>query len=144
MERTMKFRELKPYMSKIDRLSIRVLDENLSYKNYRWLQAVPDRYDEMYVVGFGRIESEFEEEAVLTYEKERCAIGRGLYMVDCIEIVLSEIPVKDTPNKCDLSEYCHIWSRFPKSGGIYRREKKENAKKQIHRRFGYQKRKLWI
>ena len=127
MDRTMKFKELKPYISKIDRRSICILDEDLGYENYKWIQDVPDKYDEMYVVGFGRIESEFEEAAVLTYEKERCAIGRGLYMVDCIEIVLSEIPVKDTPDKCDFSVFGHVWSRFPKSGGIHRREKKEKC-----------------
>ena len=127
MDRTMKFKELKPYISRIDRLSICILDENLGYENYKWLQDVPDKYDEMYVVGFGRIESEFEEVAVLSYEKERCSIGRGLYLVQCIEIMLSKIPVKDTPDKCDLSEYCHVWSRFPKSGGTYRREKKEKC-----------------
>ncbi len=100
MEKTMKFRELKPYISRVDRLSICVLDENLGYENYKCLQDVPDKYDEMYVVGFGRIESEFTEAAVLPHEKENCAIGRGLYMVDCIEIMLSEIPVKDTPDIC--------------------------------------------
>lgn len=95
----MKFKELKPYISRTDRLSICNF-ENLCYENYRWIADVPDKYDEMYVVGFGRIESEFTEAEVFPHEKENCAIGRGLYMVGCIEIMLSEIPVKDTPDIC--------------------------------------------
>ena len=114
MERTMQFKELKKYLSRIDRYSVCILNESLSYENYRWLRDIPDKYDDMYVVGIGRIESEFEEDAVFENEKKGNAIGNGQYFADCIEIVVSEIPVKDTPDTCCLSEYCHIWTRFPK------------------------------
>ena len=134
MVKTMKFVELKPYISRVDRLSICILDENFGYENYTCIADVPDKYDDMYVVGIGRIESEFEEKAVLPHEKESCAIGDGLHMVECIEIMLSEVPVKDTPDRCDFNKLGYVCSRYYKPGGVWKRVM-ENAKKQIHRKL---------
>ena len=52
------FGTLRKYISRIDRLSICML-ETKEYSNYVFLKDVPDRYDDLYVYGIGMIESEF-------------------------------------------------------------------------------------
>ena len=54
----MTFGTLRKYISRIDRLSICML-ETKEYSNYVFLKDVPDRYDDLYVYGIGMIESEF-------------------------------------------------------------------------------------
>lgn len=92
MERGLKFKELKKYISRIDRLSV-CMRETMQYENYRYLRMVPDRYDELYVYGIGIIDSEFSVEGEPdVVEAEGNEIGNGEFMTKCIEIMLSEIP----------------------------------------------------
>ena len=56
----LKFKELRKYVSKIDRLSV-CQKEDLSYNNYRIMEDVPTSYDEYYVYGIGMIDSEFQQ-----------------------------------------------------------------------------------
>ena len=91
----MKFKEIKRYISAIDRVSI-CMYETLRYENYRFIRRVPDKYDEYYVYGIGLIESEFEiEEDSVTAEVEGNEIGKGYFLSKCIEIMLSEKPRKN-------------------------------------------------
>ena len=54
----MKFKEFRKYISKIDRVSI-CNNDTLAYRNYQFIEDVPDDYDEMYFYGVGIIKSEF-------------------------------------------------------------------------------------
>ena len=54
----MKFKEFRKYISKIDRVSI-CNNDTLAYRNYQFIEDVPDDYDEMYFYGVGMIKSEF-------------------------------------------------------------------------------------
>lgn len=92
MERGLKFKELKKYISVIDRLSI-CMQETLQYENYRYLRMVPDKYDELYVYGIGMIDSEFPVEGEPNVsEVHGNEIGNGQFIGKCIEIMLSERP----------------------------------------------------
>ena len=92
MERGLKFKELKKYISRIDRLSV-CMRETMQYENYRYLRMVPDRYDELYVYGIGIIDSEFQVKGEPNVvEAEENEIGNGEFMGTCIEIMLSETP----------------------------------------------------
>lgn len=88
-ERDITFKELRGYLSKIDRLSICML-ETLMYENYIWLKDVPNTYDEYYIYGIGMIESEFYKVGKFEY----AAKGKQeeLELVNCIEIMLSKEP----------------------------------------------------
>ena len=83
----LKFKELRKYLSRIDRLSICML-ETLEYKNYIWLKHVPEEYDDLYVYGIGMIESEFYEEHGYKAEGDR----ENLTLATCMEIMLSGKP----------------------------------------------------
>ncbi len=74
----LKFKDIKKYISLIDRLSI-CNKETLQYHNYKCMKEVPDMYDELYVYGIGNIESDFIED------------GNEIW-ARCIEIMLSEKP----------------------------------------------------
>ena len=74
----LKFKDIKKYISIIDRLSI-CNKETLQYQNYKCMVEVPDIFDEMYVYGIGHIQSEFEEDG-------------NLIFTHCIEIMLSTEP----------------------------------------------------
>ena len=52
------FRDIRPYISKIDRVSI-CNQDTLQYENYMFISDVPEKYDHMYLYGIGRIQSEF-------------------------------------------------------------------------------------
>lgn len=92
MERGLKFKELKKYVSTIDRLSI-CIKETMQYENYRYMRMVPDKYDDLYVYGIGMIDSEFpiEGEPDISAVKGN-EIGNGQYLGKCMEIMLSEQP----------------------------------------------------
>lgn len=72
------FGEIRPFVSRLDRISV-CMRETRAYENFERIRDVPHSYDEKYLRGFGMIESEFEEE------------GRSAYL-PCLEIVLSETP----------------------------------------------------
>ena len=69
-----KFKDIKKYCSKIDRVSICIY-ETSEYKNYDKISLVPNLYDEKYLYGFGIIESEFGDD-----------------LCQCIEFCLSDCP----------------------------------------------------
>ncbi len=73
-----RFGDIREYCSRIDRVSICQL-ENLRYENFERIGQVPERYNEMYLYGFGVIDSEFREEGVL-------------HLKTCIEFMLSKRP----------------------------------------------------
>lgn len=89
IETDITFRELRNYLSKIDRLSICML-ETLNYHNYICLKDVPNSYDDYYVYGIGMIESEFDE--INKYEYAASGELKDLAFLHCIEIMLSETP----------------------------------------------------
>lgn len=92
----MKFGEFRKYISKIDRVSI-CNAETLSYENYQFISQVPDKFDELYLYGIGRIQSEFplrealDEASAHGYELTEENMDKIIY-ANCIEIMLSEKP----------------------------------------------------
>lgn len=89
----MKFKEFRKYISKIDRVSI-CNHETLRYENFQFIEMVPDSYDEMYLYGVGRIQSEFparEAPDVVARMGEKPDDDEIIY-AECIEIMLSEGP----------------------------------------------------
>ena len=92
MSMNLKFKELRKYLSRIDRLSI-CFKETLEYHNYHHIREVPDTYDELYIYGIGRIKSEFDIEGELNIaETQGKEVGNGMFWGQCIEIVVSEKP----------------------------------------------------
>ncbi|MBD5452333.1 MAG: GNAT family N-acetyltransferase [Lachnospiraceae bacterium] len=89
IETDITFRELRNYLSIIDRLSICML-ETLNYNNYICLEDVPDSYDDYYVYGISMIESEFYK--IDKYEYAASGDRKDLTFINCIEIMLSEEP----------------------------------------------------
>ncbi|MBR5486274.1 MAG: hypothetical protein IKV41_07175 [Oscillospiraceae bacterium] len=72
----MKFKDIRGYLSRIDRVSI-CCKEDLSYENFMRIGDVPDKYNEKYLYGFGVIESEFE------------IAGKTVFL-PCVEFMLSD------------------------------------------------------
>jgi len=93
----MKFGEFRKYISKIDRVSICNKD-TLSYKNFMFISEVPDSFDDMYLYGIGRIDSEFRaDQAPDVAVKQGIDLGSEegkteIVYAPCIEIMLSEEP----------------------------------------------------
>ena len=85
----LKFREAREYISRIDRVSICML-ETLCYENYRYIDKVPEKYNDYYVYGIGMIESEFEIAEALEREVKGNKINDKYFLAQCIEIMLSE------------------------------------------------------
>lgn len=92
-----KFKEIRKYISKIDRISI-CMKETLTYNNYRYIKEVPNSYDECYLYGIGMIESEFEGEFGGMHtqdagpDSEAGGITKPYDFFYCIEIMLSKTP----------------------------------------------------
>lgn len=78
MHKAVTFGEIRAIVSRIDRVSICML-ETMAYENFRFISEVPHSYDGKYLYGFGLIESEFEGED-------------GWGHLPCLEIMLSEEP----------------------------------------------------
>lgn len=76
----LKFGELREYFDVVSRVSI-CMKETLNYRNYNFMSEVPHDYDDMYVYGFGMIDSEFTD--IVSGEEE--------YM-PCVEFMLSDKP----------------------------------------------------
>ena len=93
----MRFGELRKYISKIDRVSICMM-ETLEYKNFQFISQVPSSYDELYVYGIGRIQSEFpareaRDAAFMAFDgKVPDDKLDEIILAECIEIMLSEEP----------------------------------------------------
>lgn len=88
----LKFGELRKYISKIDRLSI-CIKETLQYENYRFIQDVPESYNDYYIYGIGMIDSEFQVDGNFPEEcNVEASIGQKYTIEKCIDIMLSEIP----------------------------------------------------
>lgn len=94
---SIKFKEIRPYISKIDRVSI-CMQETLSYNNYSCINQVPHSYDECYLYGIGMIESEFEVEFAGMHDQDAGPdtgagnVARPYEFFQCIEIMLCKIP----------------------------------------------------
>ncbi len=94
----MRFSELRKYISNIDRVSI-CMKDTLDYENYQFINDVPDSYNDLYVYGIGRIQSEFpirealDEAVKMKYEISEDEMDEIIY-AECIEIMLSEKPRK--------------------------------------------------
>ena len=92
-----KFGEFRKYISKTDRVSI-CSKETLSYKNYMFIGDVPDSFDDMYLYGIGRIDSEFcADQAPDVAVKQGIDLsseeGKAeIVYAPCIEITLSDEP----------------------------------------------------
>ena len=92
----MKFGEFRKYVSRIDRVSICRL-ETSEYRNYQFISNVRSEYDELYLFGVGRIQSEFPlcmcyDVAVQKYgEMPEDKLEEMVY-AECIEIMLSDKP----------------------------------------------------
>ena len=90
----MKFKELRRYISRIDRVHM-LMNETLEYKNYRFISEVPESYDDYYVYGIGMRETEFPIKYAID-----AAIAQGLDIdkvdrektiyANALEIMLSE------------------------------------------------------
>lgn len=95
-----KFKEIRQYISKIDRVSI-CMKETLTYNNYRYIKQVPHSYDECYLYGIGMIESEFEGEFGGMYDQdagpdnEPGTVTNPHEFYPCIEVMLSKTPRDD-------------------------------------------------
>ncbi len=89
----MKFKEFRNYISKIDRVSICNKD-TLRYENYQFISEVPDTYDELYLYGIGRIQSEFPRKAVMEVPMNDGDDEDETIFAECIEIMLSDEPRK--------------------------------------------------
>lgn len=101
----LKFKELRNVISKIDRLSICMI-ETYAYENYRFMRNVPEKYDDYYVYGIGMLESEFEIAEAFEFEVKGNQINSELFFASCIEIMLSEKPKGDysTENRPEQRE----------------------------------------
>lgn len=86
---SIKFKELKPFISRFDRLSI-CTHETGDYENFMRTGDLPDAYDEYYIYGIGMINSEFYK--VSKYEYSTNYEDGPLALLPCIEIVLSKSP----------------------------------------------------
>lgn len=91
IETDITFRELRNYLSLIDRLSICML-ETLSYNKYICLEDVPHSYDDYYVYGIGMIESEFYKIDKYKYVYAASGDSKDITFINCIEVMLSEEP----------------------------------------------------
>lgn len=89
IEKDITFKELRNYLSRVNRLSICML-ETSGYENFLFLEDVPYTYDGYYVYGIGMIESEFYKVGKCEY----AVSGRReeLVLMNCLEIVLSKEP----------------------------------------------------
>lgn len=95
----LKFKDLRKFISVIDRVSI-CMRETLMYDNYTFIQDVPDKYDEYYVYGIGRILSEFKiDEALGKKDVVGNEINEKYFLGECIEIMLAEKPREAFPKK---------------------------------------------
>ena len=109
----LKFKEFRRYLSVIDRLSI-CKRETLEYHNFANIREVPDTWDDCYVYGVGRIESEFVPEPyeLDLREVQGRAIGNGSYLLDCIEIMVSKKPRNEYTEGETWSEKFHVDTRY--------------------------------
>lgn len=79
----LKFKDVKRYISLIDRVSICMRD-TLTHENYEWVSKVPEEYDELYLDGIGIVPRECREPDIS--EKE------GIILRPPMEIMLSQEP----------------------------------------------------
>ncbi|MCR5123398.1 MAG: hypothetical protein K6B74_13380 [Ruminococcus sp.] len=90
----MKFGEFRKYVSRIDRVSI-CMSETQQYRNFQFIREVPESYNDCYLFGVGRIQSEFpicqaiDEAVKMHYEISDRTMNEIIY-AECIEIMLSE------------------------------------------------------
>lgn len=112
MATNIKFKELRSLISVIDRVSI-CMRETLQYENFTYMEKVPDKYDEYYVYGIGRILSEFEIEGDPNKRDiEGNEINDKYFLGECIEIMLGEKPRDEFPQEGTWTEYAYVGTRY--------------------------------
>lgn len=77
--RTLKFKDIKPYISKYASPFSLIMREKGSYRNFIRIEQVPEEYDELYLYGIGSWEDYFD----FSGEKR---------WINAIEIELSKTP----------------------------------------------------
>lgn len=88
----LKFGELRKYISRIDRTAV-CFHETMNYETYRFASNIPDKYDDLYVVGFGISELEFDADEFTPPDViERSRIGENSYLAKCIEVTVAQKP----------------------------------------------------
>ena len=87
MEKTLKLKEFRNYISRIDRISI-CFYETMEYHNYMSIKEVPRDSDDLIVYGVGMIESEFfeDQDGKITTQWKK----ENLRLLPCIEIILTD------------------------------------------------------
>lgn len=96
----MKFKDLKPYLSRVVRIS--VCFRNGHYDDYTLVSDIPEgRYGEMYIYGIGKIDVEFSRDVYRKPDMETptCFSGADDFMGAALEVVVQEHPRKDA-GKC--------------------------------------------
>ncbi len=78
------FGDVRNYASRVDRISI-CMAKTQEYNNYSRMQDVPHTYDNLYLHGFGMIESEAKGNDPATADQ-------GLLMIPHLEFYLSDEP----------------------------------------------------
>lgn len=102
----MRFKELRKYISVIDKVSV-CMCETLQYENYYYMEQVPEKYNEFYVYGIGMIDSEFDVVDAAPIEVKGNEVGKDKFLSKCIEIMLSEKPREefDDEGRCKKSRF---------------------------------------
>lgn len=88
-----KFGELKKYLSRVTRLSIRFRSGH--YDNYMLVSDIPEgKYDDMYVFGVGMVDVEFPLDVYSTPKEfqQPLSFKDGLFLGAAIEVVVQEEP----------------------------------------------------
>lgn len=112
MSMNMKFKELKPYISVIDRISM-CTRETLGYENYSNVSYIPEKYDDKYVYGVGTAEVEFKIDQYTTKaEIEEGSIGNNMILAKCIEIMVSDVPRDEYDQPSNFFDYCYTETRY--------------------------------
>ena len=86
---TLKFKDIKKYISMIDRVSICIWGTQI-HEHYEWVSKVPEKYDDLYLYGIGIVPRECREPNRL--EKEDLLEKEGIIFRPPMEIMLSQEP----------------------------------------------------
>lgn len=86
----LKFREARKYISVINKVSICMVEDG-SPTNYGAIGKVPEDFDDMYVYGFGMIDSEFTKDQLNPIEEKELGDNRFMFC-KCIEFALANKP----------------------------------------------------
>ncbi len=92
----MKFKDLKPYLSRVVRISVYFKDGH--YDDYTLVSDIPEgRYDEMYVFGVGKVDVEFSRDVYRKPDMEppKRFSGADDFLGAALEVVIQDHPRED-------------------------------------------------